>query len=870
MLAPGTTLGPYKILSPLGAGGMGEVYRARDTRLGRDVALKVIHAGVARDPDRIKRFEQEARAAGALSHPNVCAIYDIGTHDGSPFVVMELMEGESLREKLRAGALPVRKAIDYAAQAAHGLAAAHEKGIIHRDLKPENLFVTRDGRVKVLDFGLAKLTRPEMVAAAGEPTVSIAATETGAILGTVGYMSPEQVRGEAADARSDLFALGSIFYELLAGKRAFHGATYVETLNAILKEEPAPLSAGPRAIPLVVESIVRHCLEKSPEQRFQSASDLAFDLQTIGGLESGPVLAKESPGLSATWRWALLASNAVLLAAAAIAIYAYIGVRTTPLPVPHWKRLTFTGKAGQPALSPDGKSVAYVLSEAGQKSRLMIQDVAGGAALEVSRARFIQPPRWSPTGNEVLAALLDSSARTVLVPRMGGPPRVMPWADRGALSPDGSLLASAYVGRSSAILLRGIASQDTSSISLKGRFLWLRDLDWSPDGRTLLFVTEDESLSRVWTIRRDGTHQDKVHEDRWAIRCARWAPRGDAIYCHRALGNSAELIKVYVSGNGGRSSKRSRVLLSEPELAERFSLSQDGRRLVCVRRSDYSNLWHSSQSADARVPSATARQLTRGRALIREPSLSPDGNRVAYLSNESGAWNIHILSLTDNSTTQVTFLTCDVWRAAWSPDGRRIAFTASDGSANRVWSVATAGGAPSVYRRTQADEAAGLSWWPGRQILYERQGSQSYHILDPETEVERALVANDSVGSILQATWAPDGQHAAVLWPRSDKPPGLWVVSTRDSSQRLLCSGPWVPLRWDAAGHAVYSGLVDPPISRVLRFSYPTGDSTLALRLPFENLRDYDFSPDLRAVVYTLSEAMSDIWLVDNFDPEVK
>jgi len=227
MLAPGTSLGPYQILAPLGSGGMGEVYRARDTRLGRDVALKVIPAELARDPNRIKRFELEARAAGALTHPNVCAIHDVGTHEGSPFVVMELLEGESLRQRITAGPIPARKAIDYAAQAAQGLAAAHDKGIVHRDLKPENLFVTKDGRVKVLDFGLAKLTRPEVLDSAGEKPDSVAPTQTGAILGTVGYMAPEQVRGQVADHRSDLFALGAILYELLTGKRAFHGASYV-------------------------------------------------------------------------------------------------------------------------------------------------------------------------------------------------------------------------------------------------------------------------------------------------------------------------------------------------------------------------------------------------------------------------------------------------------------------------------------------------------------------------------------------------------------------------------------------------------------------------------------------------------------------
>jgi len=296
MLAAGTMLGPYKVLAPLGAGGMGEVYRARDTRLGRDVALKVIPAELARSPDRIKRFEQEARAAGALNHPNVCAIFDIGTHDGSPFVVMELLEGESLRSRLNQGPIPARKAIDWAAQAAHGLAAAHEKGIVHRDLKPENLFLTKDGRVKVLDFGLAKLTQPEVFAPSGEPPVSVVSSETGAILGTAGYMAPEQVRGEPADQRADLFALGSILYELLAGKRAFAGVTFVEASYRILSEDPPPLNASGRAIAPGLEAIMRRCLEKSPEERFQSARDLAFGLESVSEIAPGSTLRAQTQG----------------------------------------------------------------------------------------------------------------------------------------------------------------------------------------------------------------------------------------------------------------------------------------------------------------------------------------------------------------------------------------------------------------------------------------------------------------------------------------------------------------------------------------------------------------------------------------------
>ena len=284
-LISGTKLGPYEIVAPVGAGGMGEVYRARDSRLERDVAVKVLPASFSSDADRLRRFEQEARAVAALNHPNILAIYDIGTHDGAPYLVSELLEGETLRDRLGGGALPPRKVVDYAVQIANGLAAAHEKGIVHRDLKPENLFITKDGRVKILDFGLAKLARPEE-GPGGESTAPTTPTMTdpGVVLGTVGYMSPEQVRGKPADQRSDIFALGAILYEMLSGQRAFHRESSVETMSAILKEEPPELSAINRNISPALERVVSHCLEKSPEQRFQSARDLAFNLGAVSGI----------------------------------------------------------------------------------------------------------------------------------------------------------------------------------------------------------------------------------------------------------------------------------------------------------------------------------------------------------------------------------------------------------------------------------------------------------------------------------------------------------------------------------------------------------------------------------------------------------
>ncbi|MDQ2871150.1 MAG: serine/threonine protein kinase, partial [Acidobacteriota bacterium] len=301
-LSSGSRLGPYEILSPIGAGGMGEVYRAKDPRLGREVAIKVLPASFSADGDRLRRFEQEARAAGILNHPNITAVYDVGSDEaGAPYVVSELLEGETLRARMSGEALSPRKALEYALQIAHGLAAAHEKGIVHRDLKPENLFITKDGRVKILDFGLASW-RPldaagrDQTAAAHDPmaknhltalpTMEAPLTEPGMVLGTLGYMSPEQVRGRPADPRSDIFSFGAILYEMLSGRRAFHGDSAADTMSAILREDPPDLSVTNQNVSPGLERVVRHCLEKNPEQRFHSAHDLAFDLESLSGVSA--------------------------------------------------------------------------------------------------------------------------------------------------------------------------------------------------------------------------------------------------------------------------------------------------------------------------------------------------------------------------------------------------------------------------------------------------------------------------------------------------------------------------------------------------------------------------------------------------------
>src|SRR5438128_4484454 len=327
-LAAGIKLGRYEIRSKIGEGGMGEVYRARDEQLNREVAIKVLPAALSQDVDRLRRFEQEAQAAGALNQPNILAVYDLGMHDSSPYIVSELLEGEELREQLNNGSLPQRKALDYAQQIAQGLAAAHERGITHRDLKPENLFITTDGRVKILDFGLAKLRPLHHESVSSEIDTRKQITDPGTVMGTVGYMSPEQVRGHEADHRSDIFSFGSILYEMLSGQRAFRRDTMAETMTAILKEEPPELSETNAKISLPLEKIVRRCLEKQPERRFHSASDLAFAIESLSGTASSSGQTNAMVALPALQpytreRIVWIASTVVLLIAALALAFLY-------------------------------------------------------------------------------------------------------------------------------------------------------------------------------------------------------------------------------------------------------------------------------------------------------------------------------------------------------------------------------------------------------------------------------------------------------------------------------------------------------------------------------------------------------------------
>jgi Tol biopolymer transport system component len=560
-LTSGSKLGPYEIIAPLGAGGMGEVYRARDSRLKREVAVKVLPQAFSLDADRLHRFEQEALATAALNHPNILAVFDIGTSEGSPYVVSELLEGETLRDRLRGGSIALRKTLDYALQIAHGLAAAHEKGIIHRDLKPENIFLTKDGRAKILDFGLAKLTQPDSGDHTSMPTMTHA-TEAGVVLGTAGYMSPEQVRGVAVDARSDIFSFGAILYEMVSGKRAFHGDTAADTMSAILKEDPPDFAETNRNVSPALERIVQHCLEKNPEQRFHSASDIAFDLEHLSGVSS--TTAKANATAAPKPQGKLLAGLAGVAALALIMLGVgwFLGHGKGSAPLAEYKQITFrTGAIGNARFAPDG-SVVYSASWDGGDDQLYLAriDDPGSRELGLKNAELLAISKNGELAIRLNTVYMGGYARRgtlARVPLSGGTPREMLENVQDAdWAPDGEKMAVVrYVPENSHWRLEyPVGKVLFDSIN------WISQPKISPDGKWIAFADHEnpggDDEGSVAVIGADGNEADGSKKEKklssgWeSIEGIEWSPAGDEVWFASTNTGSADNLRgATLSGN---------------------------------------------------------------------------------------------------------------------------------------------------------------------------------------------------------------------------------------------------------------------------------------------------------------------------------
>ncbi len=760
-LAAGSKLGPYEILDPIGAGGMGEVYRARDARLSRDVAIKVLPASFSQDADRLRRFEQEAKAAGVLNHPNITAVYDIGTDasDGAPYVVQELLEGETLRSALAGGRLSPRKATDYAIQIAHGLAAAHEKGIVHRDLKPENLFLTRDGRVKILDFGLAKLTQAESpVSSATNLPTATAGTEPGVVLGTLGYMSPEQVRGRSADARSDIFSFGAILYEMLSGRRAFHGDSAPDTMSAILKEDPPDLSVTNQAISPGLERIVRHCLEKNPEQRFQSARDIAFNLDALSA-PSGP--AAQFPGRrswSARAPWLFVGIGlACFLAGAGV------GRLSAPRPSepPEIRSLTSSGRDWEPAASPDGKTVAFTSDRDGRR-RIWIRQMAGGGEAALTDGREDGHPRFSPDGASVLFSRFgDDAIALYRVPLVGGEPRrLVADAFEGDWSPDGSRIAFLRRGRDPTMRISrvGVAASDGSGARVIAEYPIsdLRRPRWTPDGRAIVAVQGPGAGTVpgvIHWISADGRERRVLSapESRGGLSSIAWS-KGRMLYMQGAASTSSSRTvtgRLLLQEPGSR---RADVLLHVPNFGTTLDILEPGR---LVFDADFSRQTLREVGPAGRIGSPPPRWLTRGKSSDRQPAYSPDGQRIVFASDRDGNLDIWEIALKNGALRRLTDDPAEDWDPSFSPDGRSLLWSSNRNGHFEIW-VSEADGSDARQLTHDGVDAENPEMTPdGRWITYTSSNSARAGLwkIHPDGSGDERLVAGNTVHPEI----SPDG-----------------------------------------------------------------------------------------------------------------
>ncbi|PWB68844.1 MAG: hypothetical protein C3F15_15850 [Holophagae bacterium] len=831
-------LGPYRVVALLGAGGMGEVYRARDERLARDVAIKVLPADVATDPDRLARFEREARATAALDHPNILAVYDVGRHDGQPYLVTQLLEGRTLRQALVGGPLAASKAMELGSQIASGLAAAHDRGIVHRDLKPSNIFLTTDGRAKILDFGLARLSLSERsTGQLGERSTVTDLTLGGVLVGTVGYMAPEQVRGQPADSRSDIFSLGCVLYEMLAGQRAFLRDSAVETMSSILSEDPPRLVANGRSIPAALAAVVQRCLEKRPEDRFQSARDVALALEVLM-LRSGssPLLSRS---FSAPRRWrrlAVVASGCGVAVLAAIGLSRMAGDDSLPSFEPR-QVTTRPGLESEPALSPLGTDIAYT-AQNGTGSDIWVVDVRGGQPLRLTTDGVgNRGPSWFPDGSAlVFTSSRDARASVWKVPRLGGSPMlVVADAEDPAISPDGTAIAFARTGSRGLlrIMVAPLEAPDQArALTVDGDSAFdHQQPEWSPDGRTICYRDQSD----LWLIPSQGGPARRLTKDTAQDYDPAWSPSGRHIYftstrqdtraIWRADIKTGDIERVTL-GTGqehGPTVTRSGDLLGYSSRIERMSLAlvdtasgrrtrfEHGQRLFePVIAPDRSfvvfasnvegpfDLWRLPLQGG--LPAGDLVRLTEQSGTCTSPAISPDGRWIAFLRVVDGQRDVWTMPAAGGIATNFTDHPAIEICPEWSPDGTRLAFVSSRSGTAQVWVAAVRNGKPDGEPRQVtdlADDAASPSWSPdGTRMGLVALGSEVWTIAADGSQPPRKLTEGAGAQNVL---WSRSSGELLVLgyWgtPRlairavpSDGGPAreLWTAAPSEESADLI------------------------------------------------------------------------------------
>ena len=868
VLTAGTRIGPYEIVSRLGAGGMSEVYRAFDPRIRRDVAVKVLPPTLAKFADRLHRFEQEARAVGALSHPNLLTIFDTGKSDGRPYIVTELLEGQTLRSMLRengtAVRIPIRKAVDFGIQIANGLAAAHERGVVHRDLKPENLFITRDGRVKILDFGVAKLRSAEDSAAMSDEDTMEQDTSPGTVIGTVGYMSPEQVRGQAVDHRSDIFSLGTLMFEMVGGEHPFRGTSPADTMSAILREDPRDLtSLNPNVTP-GLDRVIRHCMEKSPEQRFQSARDLAFHLDMLSSA-SGTAPTLETR-ISERWNRSMLS----VLGAVALLIAGFGGgwlLRSSRIASPKRPLVRFTqvthdeGSEMQPSASPDGDTFAFA-----RGGDIYLQRVNGRNAINLTQrcADADIQPAFSPDGTMIAyRSECDGGGIFIMGATGEAARRITTSCFNPSWSPDSKKLVcgdeSVNFTPTSRGRLSGLSVVDAQSGQRK--LLLASDgvqPNWSPHGTRIAYWGMDgESAQRdIWTIDPNAPDPSKtitrVTNDAAVDWNPVWSPDGQYLYFGSDRGGAMNLWRVRIDEESGAPRGDIEPATVPSRFSAHYSIGKQGTRML------YSSI---DQKESLRivgfdpVTGATAgnpRPVMGGTFLVFSSAISPDG-RFAAVTNRGGQEDLFVVEI---ATGEIRQLTDDISRdrgVFWSPDGSKIYFyTQRENHPYEIWSINADG---SNLTRVASVKDRGL-WYPtispdGKKLAcYNDEHTYLLDLTVPDAKLEQMPATHQGSRPSFNA-WSPDG---TVLAGELRGRPGIVIYTIADRTYRPITTSGNRPLWLPGGKEILYS---DNGKLRIV--AVDTGairDVVTTLGISGQSL-----SGDARLLIYSDRQVEADVWM---------
>ena len=784
-----TIIGQYSVVSKIGEGGMGVVWRARDTKLGRDVAIKVLPAAFSENSERLRRFEQEAQAAGALNHPNILVIFHIGTHEGAPYIVSELLEGERLRQRMGGAPLPQRKALDYALQIARGLAAAHEKGIVHRDIKPDNVFVTNDGRVKILDFGLAKLTGASDAQSQTEVPTRKVNTDPGTVMGTMGYMSPEQLKGQAADHVSDIFSFGAILYEMLSGKRAFRGDSMAETMSAILREDPPDLSETNKTISPALERVVHHCLEKNPAERFHSARDLAFALESVSDLSgSGSAQATASAPLSATRnheRLVWITLTVVLLLAAAGALF--VTYFRKPAADTRVFKLSISlpehTSSGSLAVSPDGRWLAFAAATGG-KNQLWIRQLDALTAQPLPGTEGAEYPFWSPD-SRVLGFFAGGKLKKI--PSSSGPVQTLcdvGTGQGGTWNRDGVIVFGAVAFGLYRVSATGGEATQLRTYDRAHQESVYHSPFFLPDGRHFLYYIQSgrKDTRGIYLGSLDDDVKQRVLD---ADQNAVYAPSGYLLFVRegtllaqpfdaKELRLSGEAIPVAERVGSNPNFSRGNFSVSDNGvLVYDSSLNRQGKQLVWVDR------------GGKPLGSLGA----AGSTIIW---LSPDEKRVGIdrFDSQTGTYDLWIQDFAGDPASRFTFDPADDIYPVWSPDGGRIVWASNREGVHDLYQKAASGAGQdelllkSDYRKFPTDWSR-----DGRFIVY--------YEINPKTKRDIWILPVDRSQKPFPFLQTEANEAGAQL-----SPDGRWIAYASDESgsyEVYVRSFPDARARWQVS-----------------------------------------------------------------------